>query len=75
MSLLDHHFLYFNTIGIADADEIHARGIQMEALQAARLVEVEDLLPHGIVHADLRGLAQRNAEVTICGVGVDADGS
>ena len=75
VSLFDHHLLHFMAIGIANADEINARGFQMQVLQTVRLIEVEDLLPHGIVHADLRGLAQRNGEVAICGVGVDADGS
>ena len=73
-SLFDNHFLHFHTIGIADADEINARGISMKMLHATHLVEVEDLLSHGIEHADLRGLTQFNSKVTIRWVGVDAKG-
>lgn len=74
LGLFYHHFLHFNAIGIADADEINARGIQMQVLQTVRLIEVEDLLPHGIEHADLRGLAQFNGEVSVGGVGIEGEG-
>ncbi len=42
----------------------------MEVLQTIHIIHVEDLLSHGIEHADLRGLTQFNGEVTVGGIGV-----
>ena len=69
------HLLHLNAIGMAHPDEINARRIQMEMLQAVHIVEVEYLLPHQVKHADLRRLAQGEGEIAVRGVGVDGEGS
>ena len=63
--LFDHHFLHFNAIPVADADEINASLVQVEMLQAVHFAETEDILSHQVEHADLRGLAQFHGEIAV----------
>ena len=53
MGLFYDNFLHFNTILIADKDKVNTYLAQLEMQQAVHLVETEDLLSHGIEHADL----------------------
>ena len=63
--LLHHHFLHFNAVPVADADEINARLVQVEMLQTVHFAETEDILSHQVEHADLRGLAQFHGEIAV----------
>ena len=52
-ALFNHNLFHFNAIAIADANEIHARCIQMKLLQTVHFVEMENVLSHQVEHADL----------------------
>ena len=72
--LFHHDFLYLNTIHIADADEINTYLIQMEMLQAVRLIEAEDLLPQSIENADIAFFSKFDVEAATGWVGINGVG-